>query len=102
MALTTVMFLKIMWEGWSTDTVFMFPPDKEVALTCPKRPELTPCDFFLWGYVKDTDYWPRLPHDLQVLRRLIMVTATEKDLLEKVWQEFDYQLDVCRLTRVPI
>jgi hypothetical protein len=51
--------------------------------------------------VKDTDYWPRPPHDLQDLRKLIMVTATEKDLLEKVWQEFDYQLDVCRLTRVP-
>jgi hypothetical protein len=54
-------------------------------------------DFFLWGYVSDTVYRPPLPHDLQELRQRIItaVTAIEEDLLEKVWQELDYRLDVC-------
>jgi hypothetical protein len=27
----------------------------------PGSPDLTPCDFFLWGYVKDKVYVPTLP-----------------------------------------
>jgi hypothetical protein len=30
----------------------------------PQSPELTPCDFFLWGYVKDRVYVPPMPRDL--------------------------------------
>ena len=34
-----------------------------VLTTChtPRSPDVTPCDFFLWGYVKDQVYVPPLP-----------------------------------------
>jgi hypothetical protein len=66
----------------------------------PRSPDLTPSDFFLWDYVKDTVYRSPLPHDLQELRQRIItaVTTIEEDLLEKVWQELDYRLEVCRVT----
>jgi hypothetical protein len=31
--------------------------------------------------------------------RTEILTAIEKDFMEKVWQELDYRLDVCRVTR---
>jgi hypothetical protein len=30
----------------------------------PRSPDLTPCDFFLWGYIKDLVYVPPLPRTL--------------------------------------
>jgi hypothetical protein len=34
----------------------------------PSSPDLTPCDFFLWGYVEDTVYVPPLLRNLQELQ----------------------------------
>ena len=34
----------------------------------PCSPDLTPCDFFLWGFVKDSIYVPPLPMSLNELR----------------------------------
>jgi hypothetical protein len=67
----------------------------------PRSPDLTPCDFFLWGYVKDVVYVPPPPNDLQELRHHIItaVTTINRDMLERVWTELDYQIDVCRVTR---
>ena len=41
-----------------------------VLTTCltPRSPEATPCDFFLWGYVKDQVYVPPLPASIPVLK----------------------------------
>ena len=39
----------------------------------PRSPDLTPCDFFLWGFVKDTV--PPLPANLQDLRNRITATV---------------------------
>ena len=36
-----------------------------------RSPDLTPCDFFLWGYIKDKVYVPPLPNDLGDLKRRI-------------------------------
>ena len=33
----------------------------------PRSPDLTPCDFFLWGFVKDSVYVPPLPMSLREL-----------------------------------
>jgi hypothetical protein len=56
---------------------------------------------FLWGYVKDVVYVPPLPNDLQELRqRIIAAVATiNRDMLERVWTETDYRIDVCSVTR---
>jgi hypothetical protein len=59
--------------------------------------DLTLCDFFLWGYVKDVVHVPPLTNDLQELRqRIIAAVATiNRDMLERVWTEMDYRTDAC-------
>jgi hypothetical protein len=66
-----------------------------------RLPDLTPCDFFLWGYVKDRVYVPPLPRDLPELRLRIMDAVANIDvhMLERVWQELDCRIDVCRVTK---
>ena len=63
-------------------------------------PDATPCDFFLWGYVKDQVYVPPLPASIPELKVRIR-TATENitaDMLQTVWNELDYRVDVCTTT----
>jgi hypothetical protein len=62
--------------------------------------DLTPCDFFLWGYVKDTVYVPWLPRNLQELQNRTVAASggVTMDTLQRVWEEIDYQLDVCHVT----
>ena len=60
-----------------------------------------PCDFFLWGYVKDQVYFPPLPASITELKVKVR-TATETitaDMLQTVWNELDYRVDVCRITK---
>ena len=64
-------------------------------------PDATPCDFFLWGYVKDQVYVPPLPAsipELKVRIRTAVETITA-DTLQTVWNELDYRVDVCRITK---
>ena len=70
--------------------------------TWPARsPDLTPCDYFLWGYVKDNVFVPPQPVSLPDLKNRITaaVETITPDLLSRVWQELDYRLDVCRVTK---
>ena len=60
----------------------------------PRSPDMTPCDFFLWGYVKERVYVPPLPADLDELTNRI--TAAVKSSLIRVWDEFSYHVDVVR------
>jgi len=67
----------------------------------PLSPDATPCDFFLWGYVKDQVYVPPLPASIQELKVRIR-TAIETitvDMLQTVWNELYYRVDVCRITK---
>jgi len=67
----------------------------------PRSPDATPCDFFLWGYVKDQVYVPLLPASITELKARIR-TAIETitaDMLQTVWNELDYRVDVCRITK---
>ncbi|KAG8303110.1 hypothetical protein J6590_108196 [Homalodisca vitripennis] len=52
----------------------------------PRSPDLTPMDFFLWGFIKDKVYVPPLPASLADLRRRITAAVAEvtPDLLERV------------------
>jgi len=64
-------------------------------------PDATPCFFFLWGYVKDQVYVPALPASIPELNVWVR-TATETitaDMLQTVWNELDYRVDVCRITK---
>jgi hypothetical protein len=81
-------FVPYRWFGrhGPNDLVFLRWP--------PRSPDLTPCDFFLWVYV------PPLPTNLPELRRRIVaaVATITPDMLTRVWEEFDYRVDVCRVT----
>ena len=64
-------------------------------------PDATPCDFFLWGYVKDQVYVPPLPviiPELKVRIRTAIETITA-GMLQIVWNDLDYRVDVCRITK---
>jgi len=56
-----------------------------------------PMWFFLWGYVKDQIYVSPLPTgipELKVRIRTAIETITA-DMLQTVWKELDYHVDVC-------
>jgi hypothetical protein len=67
----------------------------------PRSPDLTPCDFFIWGCVKDTVFVPPLPTNLRDLRNRITaaVALVNCDMLTRVWDEMDYRIDVCRIRK---
>ncbi|GBN48824.1 hypothetical protein AVEN_154001-1 [Araneus ventricosus] len=48
----------------------------------PRSPDLTPCDFFLWCYVKYKIYVPSNPTTLQALMERI--TAAVMDAIERL------------------
>jgi hypothetical protein len=60
-----------------------------------------PVTFLLWGYVKDNVFVPPVPVTVDDLKQRI-TTATEgddEDMLMRVWQVFDYRVDICRVTK---
>jgi hypothetical protein len=69
--------------GQEDDTLMQWPP---------RSPDLTPCDFFFWGFVKDT---------VKDLRNRITaaVALVNRDMLTRVWDEMDYRIDVCHINK---
>ena len=65
----------------------------------PRSPDLTSCNFFLWGFVKDTVSVPPIPTNFQELcdHTAAAVALIDHDMLTRVWNELDYWLDVCRI-----
>ena len=51
---------------------------------------VTPCDYFLWGYVKDKVFVPPQPVSIPDLKNRITaaVETITPDLLSRVWQEY--------------
>jgi len=84
-----------LWVGRAaaTDNTFCTWP--------PWSPDLTMCDFFLWGFVKDNDYVPPLPKTLpELLERInTAIGNVTQDMRERVWREWEYGLDICCVTR---
>ena len=65
----------------------------------PRSPDLTPLDFFLWGYVKDRVYQVKIK-DLTHLKARVteVIKSITLDMIANVWREVEYRLDVCRAT----
>jgi len=74
--------------------------DKRLMLWPPRSPDITPCDFFLWGCVKDRLFIPALPRDLVELKEWIIAALKDIDapMLTHVWQELEYCINVWRGT----
>ena len=75
--------------------------DQHLLLWPPRSPDLIPHDFFLWGYVKDNAYKPPLPQNVRELQDHIraVVQTIDGNMLKRVWQELDYRIDICRVTK---
>ncbi|GBM16561.1 hypothetical protein AVEN_274463-1 [Araneus ventricosus] len=65
----------------------------------PRSPDITPLDFYLWGYWKPHAYSERL-NDINHLKQRItdVIHSVTPDVPTRVWEELDYGLDVCRAT----
>lgn len=63
----------------------------------PRSPDLTPCDFFLWGFIKSKVYTTR-PASLQDLRNRILVAFTEVsvEMRMKILLEYKARLEKIR------
>jgi hypothetical protein len=62
--------------------------EDESLIRWPLRsPDLTPCDIFFWGFVKDTVFVPPLSANLRDLRNRITaaVDLVNRDMLKRVW-----------------
>ena len=75
--------------------------NQPLMLWPPRFPNIRPCDFFLREYVKDRVFLPPLPRDLAELKSRIIAAVKNIDapMLTRVWQELEYRIDVCRVTR---
>ena len=54
----------------------------------PGSPDLSPCDFFLWGYVKGLVYVPPLPANVEELKQRI-TAASETYKILPLWFRVD-------------
>jgi len=66
----------------------------------PRLPDITPLDFFLWGYVKDKVFSTPAPDITNLKARITEDFATiTEDMLENTWREIVYRLHVLRATK---
>ena len=65
----------------------------------PRSPNITPLDFFSWGYVKDVVYRTKVK-DISDLKERITaaVEAINEEMLKRTWTEIEYRLDILRAT----
>jgi hypothetical protein len=71
---------QILPQSWTGRT----GQEDDALIRWPQRsPNLTPCDFFFWGFVKDTVFVPPLPANLRDLRKSITaaVALVNRDML---------------------
>jgi hypothetical protein len=62
----------------------------------PRSPDLTTCDFFLWGYLKSHVYTHK-PRTLSDLKEAIReeVATIDREMLERVYTDFQRRLENC-------
>ena len=65
----------------------------------PRSPNITPLDFFLFGYVKNIVYRTKVSNVSDLQQRIIEALDTVTvDMLARIWLEIEYQLDILRAT----
>ena len=66
----------------------------------PRSPDISPLDFFLWGYVKNIVYRTKVLHITDLKQRISNAIAIINEaMLQRTWQEIEYRLDVLRVTK---
>ena len=65
----------------------------------PRSPDITPLDFFLWGYVKNIVYRTKVRDINDLQHRIIQViNAVTINMFARTWQEIEYRLDIVSAT----
>ena len=66
----------------------------------PRSPDITPLDFFLWGYVKDIVYRAKIRDITDLKQRVITnaIATIDEAMLQRTWREIEYRLHVLRAT----
>jgi hypothetical protein len=74
--------------------------DQQLTLWSLRSPDIRPHDFFQ-GYVKDWVFVPPLPQNLVDLKAQIIAAVKNivAPMLTCVWQELEYCITVCHVTR---
>ena len=66
----------------------------------PRSPDITPLDFFLWGYVKDKVFSIPVPDITNLKARITdAFPPITEEMLENTWRETDHRLGVLRATK---
>ncbi|KFM56612.1 hypothetical protein X975_18900, partial [Stegodyphus mimosarum] len=66
----------------------------------PRSPDITPLDFFLWGFVKDNVHRRRVSNMDDLKGRITTAVASvDADMLAGTWREIEYRLDILRATK---
>jgi hypothetical protein len=74
--------------------------NKIKLLIPPRSPDITPLDFFLWGYVKNIVYkTPVTSLDELKLRIVAAIETVTPQILENTWRDIEYLLDILRATK---
>jgi hypothetical protein len=99
------------WKIAATSIPLYLSVGFDVRLDVTKTPHLFPglpghptslhVTFSFGAMLKIKFTCPPLPRDLPELRQTIVAAVDTIDIvmLQRVWQELDYRIDVCRLTR---
>ena len=63
----------------------------------PRSPDLTACDFFLWGYLKAKVFEADPPRTIEALKQRIRneIKAIPVNMLREVMQNFQARLQKC-------
>jgi len=65
----------------------------------PRSPDLSPLDFFLWGYIKNIVYAEKIRNIQNLQERITSIVETvTRDMNQRTWQEMEFLLDVSRAT----
>ena len=60
----------------------------------PRSPDLTPPDFFLWGYVKDKVFRTPVQNVTQLKRRITQaIRSVTQEMLQNVWRNLENRLN---------
>jgi hypothetical protein len=63
----------------------------------PHSPDITPLDFFLWGYIQYIVFkTPVTSLDEPKLRIVAVIEKVTPQMLENAWREIEYRLDILR------
>ena len=96
---------KIKWrEIWASGWPDFLMPGLERGRPIPWPPrslDLSPLNFFLWGYIKNIVYAENIGNIQHLQERITSVTVTvtvTRNMIQKTWQETEFLLDVSRAT----